>query len=246
MLVWDRPNCGASDIQLFGETESQMRASTLAGMVDALELGPLHVMGSSGGARDSIVFTIEYPHLVKSLAVWSLAGGTYSTMTQAIGFALNDIRTVREMGMDGILSMAGPVSSWAELLDANVRNKERLQAIGSDRFERVLRRWFDAYVPKANEAIPGIPDWQFAGIKVPTLVIGNGRGDIDHPIRTSYVVHCLIRGSRLVEPPYPMDTGEARRGTRVLGDGNVTDPQIEAVPLLLDFIIAAGDVAAGQ
>ena len=76
VLLWDRPNCGASDIQLFGETESHMRAATLGAMLESLDTGPVVVAGGSGGARDSIVFTMMYPELVKKLAVWSIVGGT--------------------------------------------------------------------------------------------------------------------------------------------------------------------------
>src|SRR3712207_1931894 len=36
VLLWDRPNCGKSDIQIFGRSESHMRAETLGGLLDAL------------------------------------------------------------------------------------------------------------------------------------------------------------------------------------------------------------------
>ena len=31
VLLWDRPNCGRSDIQIYGRSESHMRAETLGG-----------------------------------------------------------------------------------------------------------------------------------------------------------------------------------------------------------------------
>jgi len=71
-----------------------------------------------------------------------------------------------------------------------------------------MERWLDAFVPKPNEAIPGVPDWEFATIKVPTLVIRGGEDDYDHPKRTSLEVHALIKGSRLIEPPWPEDAWE--------------------------------------
>src|SRR4029079_1043797 len=71
-----------------------------------------------------------------------------------------------------------------------------------------MERWLDAFVPKPNEAIPGVPDWEFATIKVPTLVIRGGEDDYDHPKRTSFEVHALIKGSRLIEPPWPEDAWE--------------------------------------
>ncbi|WP_457100723.1 alpha/beta fold hydrolase, partial [Microbacterium sp. P5_E9] len=60
VLIWDRPNTGRSDIQLYGETESHMRADTLAAVVEELGIGTVSALGGSGGARDSIVFAIRH------------------------------------------------------------------------------------------------------------------------------------------------------------------------------------------
>ena len=73
---------------------------------------------------------------------------------------------------------------------------------------RARTRRADAFVPKPNEPIPGVSDWEFEQIKVPTLIIRGGEKDFDHPKRTSYEVHALINGSRLIEPPWPEDAWE--------------------------------------
>jgi 2-hydroxy-6-oxonona-2,4-dienedioate hydrolase len=59
--------------------------------------------------------------------------------------------------------------------------------------------------------------------------------DLDHPKRTSMEVHCLIRGSRLVEPPWPEDAWEKAVKASFNGTGNIFDPWVQAAPLLLDF-----------
>ncbi len=236
VLLWDRPNTGASDVQLFGPTESHMRAATLAGMIEQLHLGPVVVLGGSGGARDSIVFTIEHPHLVQRLGVWSIVGGSFSEMSLAGVYTMSELRTVRASGIEAVLEMPGVAGSWPELIAANPRNRDRLLAIGSEEFERVLNRWFNAYIPKPNEAIPGVPDWQFDDITVPTLIIRGGERDFDHPKRTSYEVHCLIRGSRLIEPPWPEDAWEQAQKARNAGRGSIFDPWVKAAPTLLDFM----------
>ena len=51
MLIWDRPNCGASDVCFTGESESTMQADTLAALITHLDLGPTVITGGSGGAR---------------------------------------------------------------------------------------------------------------------------------------------------------------------------------------------------
>jgi len=236
VLLWDRPNCGRSDIQLYGRSESHMRAQTIGTLVQALGIEQVVAAGGSGGARDSILFTLLYPELVTKLATWHIVGGVFSSMSLAGVYIMNEIRTVRASGIEGVIKMKGVAGSWSELVAANPRNAERLRAIGAEEFERVMYRWFDAYIPKANESIPGVPDWEFEQIKVPTLIIRGGANDIDHPRRTSLEVHSLIKGSRLVEPPWPEDAWEQAVVTAHAGNGSLFDPWVHAAPVLLDFI----------
>lgn len=55
VLIWDRPNCGASDVQFCGHSESHMRADTLAELLTRLDMAPAVIAGGSGGARDSLL-----------------------------------------------------------------------------------------------------------------------------------------------------------------------------------------------
>lgn len=235
VLLWDRPNCGASDIQLYGRSESHMRAETLGLMLRELNTGPVFVAGGSGGARDSIVFAMNYPELTRRLAVWSIVGGTFSSMSLAAVYVLSELRTVRSSGIEGVMVMPGLAGSWADLIEANPNNKQRLLDIGAEEFERVMERWLDAYVPKANESIPGVPDFEFGQLDVPALIIRGGEKDFDHPKRTSFEVHALIKGSRLIDPPWPEDAWERASEARNEGTGNIFDPWIQAAPTLLDF-----------
>jgi pimeloyl-ACP methyl ester carboxylesterase len=236
VLLWDRPNCGRSDIQLYGASESHMRAETLGLMLKKLGVEQVISSGGSGGARDSIIFTIMWPELVRKLVVWSIVGGTYSTMSLAGVYVLNELRTVRSKGIQGVLEMSGGPGSWAGLIAANPRNRERLLAVGSEEFERVMNRWLNAYVPKANEPIPGVSDWEFEGIKVPTLIIRGGANDYDHPPRTSMEVHSLIKGSVLIDPPWPEDAWETASAASAAGKGHLFDPWVLGAPVMLEFM----------
>lgn len=236
VLLWDRPNCGASDVQIFGASESHMRAAVLAELITTLGLGPVVAMGGSGGARDTLVLSILHPELVSKIIVWSIVGGAYSAMSLASVYVMNEIRTVRRRGIEGILSLTGPAGSWADLIEANPRNAQRLRDIGSEEFERVMWRWLEAYIPKPNEAIPGVPDWQFATIEKPTLIVRGGMNDIDHPRRTSFEVHALIPGSQLIDPPWPEDAWERAQEARDAGKGGIFDPWMLAVDTYLEFI----------
>ncbi len=236
VLLWDRPNCGRSDIQLYGRSESHMRAETLGLMVKKLGLSGVVAAGGSGGARDTILFTIMWPELVRKLIVWTVVGGTYSSMSLAGVYVLDELRTVRRFGIEGILEMEGRAGSWPDLVAANPRNKERLLATGSEEFERVMTRWLEAYIPKPNEAIPGVSDWEFEQIKVPALIVRGGEKDFDHPKRTSMEIHSLIAGSRLVEPPWPEDAWERGSEARAAGTGDLFGFWVQGATTFLDFI----------
>ena len=77
MLLWDRPNCGKSDVQFYGQSESHMRAETLHALITTLGIGPCIIAGGSGGARDSMLTTMLYPEIVTKLVVWNIVGGVY-------------------------------------------------------------------------------------------------------------------------------------------------------------------------
>ena len=49
VLIWDRPNCGASDVSFEGSSESAMQADTLAGLLTHLDMTPAVIAGGSGG-----------------------------------------------------------------------------------------------------------------------------------------------------------------------------------------------------
>jgi len=236
VLLWDRPNCGRSDVQVYGRSESHMRAETLGLLVRELGIERVVATGGSGGARDMIIFTIMWPDLVRKLAVWSIVGGTFSTMLLATAYVLDELRTVRSKGIEGVLEMDDSPFSWAAMIRQNPRNRDRLLALGTDGFEQAMNRWLDAFVPKPNESIPGVPDWEFATIDCPTLVIRGGEHDYDHPKRTSFEVHALIKGSRLIEPPWPEDAWERAVEATNEGRGSLFDPWVLAAPALLDFI----------
>jgi 2-hydroxy-6-oxonona-2,4-dienedioate hydrolase len=76
VLLWDRPNCGKSDVQVYGRSESHMRAETLGLLLQKLGVDQVVAAGGSGGARDSIIFTMMWPELVRKLAVSLLADGS--------------------------------------------------------------------------------------------------------------------------------------------------------------------------
>jgi 2-hydroxy-6-oxonona-2,4-dienedioate hydrolase len=235
VLLWDRPNCGASDVQFYGQSESHMRAETLHGLMTALDIGPCIIAGGSGGARDSMLTTMLYPELVTKLVVWNIVGGVYGSFVLGSYYIVPSILAVRGLGVDGLLT----VREWRERIEENPNNKQRFLDLDADEFLKVMLRWLNAFVPKPGQTIPGVDDGMFDQIKVPTLIIRGGENDWDHPKRTSLEVNCLIKGSELIDPPWPEDAWERAGEDRASGKVkrfNMFDTWVQAAPAILEFL----------
>jgi len=235
VLLWDRPNCGRSDLQFYGQSESHMRADTLHALITGLGIGPCIIAGGSGGARDSILTTILHPEIATKLVVWNIVGGVYGSFVLGSYYLVPSILAVRGLGIKGLLH----VDEWKERIAENPANKDRILAMDPDEFLRVILRWLTAFVPKAGQAIPGVDDELFGDIKVPTLIIRGGENDWDHPKRTSLEVNCLIKGSTLIDPPWPEDAWERAGEDRASGKVkrfNMFDTWVQAAPAILDFL----------
>ncbi len=235
VLLWDRPNCGASDVQFYGQSESHMRADTLHGLLTALDTGPVILAGGSGGARDSMLTTMLYPELVTKLVLWNIVGGIYGTFVLGSYYVVPSILAVRGGGTQALPAMR----EWRERIEENPANKQRLLDMDSDAFLKVMLRWLNAFVSKPGQTIPGVDDEMFDRITVPTLIIRGGENDWDHPKRTSLEVNCLIKGSELIDPPWPEDAWERAAEERAAGKVshfNMFDTWVLAAPAILEFL----------
>jgi 2-hydroxy-6-oxonona-2,4-dienedioate hydrolase len=235
VLLWDRPNCGASELQFYGQSESHMRAETLARLLTTLELGPCVLAGGSGGARDSILTTILYPELVTELVVWNIVGGMYGQLNLAAVYVLPSLQAVRGLGIEGLLS----VPEWQERIAANPANRARILRLDRDEFVSLALRWLSAFVPTAGQTLPGIDDYLFERIRVPTMILRGGEHDLDHPKRTSLEVNCLIKDSTLIDPPWSEDAWE--RSLEDFMKSNMEnfamfDTWVMAAPAILKFL----------
>lgn len=235
VVLWDRPNCGKSDVQFYGQSESHMRAETLRHLITTLDIGPCVIAGGSGGARDSMLTAMLYPELVRKLLVWNIVGGVYGSFVLGSYYIVPSILAVRGSGMKGVVN----VDEWKERVAENPANRERFLSQDPDQFLKLMLRWLNAFVPKPGQTIPGVEDEMFDNIEVPTLIIRGGENDLDHPKRTSLEVSCLIKGSTLIDPPWPEDAweraGEARASGKVKRF-NMFDTWVQAAPAMLDFL----------
>jgi pimeloyl-ACP methyl ester carboxylesterase len=235
VLLWDRPNCGGSDVQFFGPSESHMRAATLRALINELDIGPCVLAGGSGGARDSMLTAILHPEVVQKLILWNIVGGIYGSFVLGSLYVLPSIRAARKGGMKAVAQLP----EWEACIERNCINRERFLAMDENDFLRTTMRWLNAYVSKPGQTIPGVEDEAFEDIRVPTLIIRNGENDWDHPMRTSFEIGCLIRGSTLIDPPWPEDAWEQAARAAAAGEVegfHMFDTWVQAAPAIIEFL----------
>jgi pimeloyl-ACP methyl ester carboxylesterase len=231
VLVWDRPNTGASDICFTGASESEMQADHLAGLLRALDLAPAVIVGGSGGSRISLLTAARHPDVASKLAMWWISGGTFGLLTLAVVYCGESIRAAWQGGMEAVVELP----DWADSLERNPGNRQRFLDLDPREFIATLERWMLVYCPDPLATVPGLPDAACAALDLPTLVFRSGASDPYHTRATSEQVHALIPGAQLVEPPWGDREWIERSDAARAGTGGLFERWPLLAPQLLDF-----------
>jgi pimeloyl-ACP methyl ester carboxylesterase len=234
VVIWDRPNTGASDVVFTGSSESQMQADHLAGLLRHLDLGPAVIVGGSGGARVSLLTASHHADVADGLAMLWISGGVYGLMLLAMVYCGESIRAAWTGGMEAVVELP----EWSEQLARNPANRERFLAQDRQEFIATMERWMQVYCPDPSGTVPGISDDECQKVSVPTLVFRSGASDPHHTRATSERVAELIPGARLVEPPWPDDEWNQRSKANQADQGGLFRRWPLLAPQLLEF--AAG------
>jgi pimeloyl-ACP methyl ester carboxylesterase len=234
VLIWDRPNCGASDVDFTGDSESAMQADHLAGLLRELEMTPAVIFGGSGGSRVSLLTVARHPDVARALGMVWISGGVYGLLLLATHYCGESIRAAWEGGMGAVVELP----EWAEVLERNERNRDRFLALDPQEFIRTLERWMLAYVPDPTSPVPGISDDECAQVTVSTLVFRSGASDPHHTRGTSEHLADVLPNAKIVEPPWPDHEWNQRRAAVADGTGAGL---FERWPLLVPQLLELGD-----
>jgi pimeloyl-ACP methyl ester carboxylesterase len=232
VLIWDRPNCGESDVCFTGSSESAMQADVLAGLLTHLDMTPAVVIGGSGGARVSMLTVARHPEVARGLAVWWISGGVIGLISLGTHYCEQSIRAAWQGGMEAVVELEG----WEEVLERNPSNRRRFLEQDPKDFVATMERWMAVYCPCGGELVPGLTEEEAGKIDVPALVFRSGTTDLAHRRETSEAVARLLPNARLVEPPWGDDEWNERSAARAGGRGEglfVGWPQL--APPLLDW-----------
>jgi pimeloyl-ACP methyl ester carboxylesterase len=199
VLIWDRPNCGESDVCFEGSSESAMQADALVALLEHLDMTPAVISGGSGGARVSLLAASRHRAAASGLAIWWISGGVYGLLTLAMHYCGGSLAAAWNTGgMEAVASL----DEWAEVVARNPGNRQRFLDQDPKAFIAAMERWMMAYVPRDDEHIPGLPDADARALELPALVFRSGSSDAHHTRATSELLAELLPQATLVEPPW--------------------------------------------
>jgi pimeloyl-ACP methyl ester carboxylesterase len=231
VLLWDRPNCGASDLCFEGDSESELQANVLLGLIRELELGPVTLAAGSAGSRVSLIAASRDPSRVSHLVLWWISGGPIGLMQLATYYCGESAQLASQGGMTAVAAS----SSWAEQLKRNPANRDVLLSQDPDRFIETMQRWAAVYAPSPTSPVPGMSHADFARLKMPVLILRSGKSDLSHTRRTSEWVHELIPHSKLIEPPWPDNEWNTRLASSLQQGRGLFEGWTKLAPLILEF-----------
>jgi pimeloyl-ACP methyl ester carboxylesterase len=198
VLIWDRPNCGESDLSFRGGSESILNADTLAGLLRRLELEPALLIGGSAGSRVSLLTAIRDPGVAERLFLLWISGGAVGLAALAYYYCHDPLAAAALGGMAAVAALPG----WKEPLARNPGNRERLLGQDASTFIQTMKTWAESFVPAADSPVPGTTAAQLRALEMPTMILRSGESDFHHPRLTSEELHALIPGSHIAEPPW--------------------------------------------
>jgi pimeloyl-ACP methyl ester carboxylesterase len=199
VLLWNRPNCGGSDVSFDAESESELHGRTLTRMIRELELGPTALAAGSAGSRVSLIAASRDPEAVSHLVLWWISGGIIGLMSLAMFYTGDSAMAASKGGMEAVAALP----NWAEQIERNPKNRDYILSQDPDQFIETMQRWASFFTPTDASPVPGMTPADFAKLTMPVLIFRNGKSDLSHTRRTSEWAHELIPHSKLVEPPWP-------------------------------------------
>jgi pimeloyl-ACP methyl ester carboxylesterase len=137
VLIWDRPNCGESEVCFAGSSESAMQADTLAGLLTQLEMTPAVIVGGSGGSRVSLLTAARHPEVAAALAMWWISGGVYGLMALGVYYCGESLVAAWNDGMEAVIELP----EWTEVLTRNPANRQRFLDQDPKEFVATMERW---------------------------------------------------------------------------------------------------------
>jgi pimeloyl-ACP methyl ester carboxylesterase len=168
VVVFDRRNCGASDVVIDGEdSEYEIWADDIHELLRQLGALPAFIGGSSSGCRTSLLFALRHPEAVKGLLLWRVTGGRFACERLAEEYYGQYIAAAKQGGMAKVCEM----EHWKERIEARPQNRDALMKMTPERFITVMTHWREYFLKGADLPVIGASEKDLKSIKVPACIV---------------------------------------------------------------------------
>jgi len=232
VITWDRSNSdGASSIILEGtQSEADVWADQLAGLISALNLGPCYV-GEYAGCRTTPLLCHKHRELVKGLMLAWPSGGEVPAERLPRNMYRQYIRPALREGMEAVAD----TPMFAATIRLNPANRKRLLSTDRLEFVRQMAYWESFFTTSADLPTAGcrLSEAEWRALDVPAIVTGGA--DPVHPTVAGERIHGLLRNSDYHEPVVTLE--EWDKVFNVVPYPEVSNLQGERIaPVWRDFI----------
>lgn len=195
-IVFDRRESGLSGgrVQRLGWPDYVAQA---VGLLDALGVASAHLMGGCVGCSSAAALAVAAPERVRSMVLYSPAGGPRYRMRQHARFAAHAAH-VEQHGLAAVVERARSgeagftadpaVGPWVAVLRSDEAFAGRYATLDRDTYLTALtgtaRLLFD------RDTVPGAEPEDLMALDVPTLVVP-GQDDSHAPSAARYLQECL-------------------------------------------------------
>ena len=197
VITWDRSNTdGGSSIVLEGEeSEADLWADQLAGLISALKLAPCYV-GEYAGCRTTPILCHKHPEMVKGLMLAWPSGGEVPAERLPRNMYRQYIRPALRHGMGAVAD----TPMFAATIKQTPSNRDRLLARDRLDFVRQMAYWESYFTTSADLPTAGcrLSEAEWRALDVPAIVTGGA--DPVHPTAAAERIHTLLRYSDYHEP----------------------------------------------
>ena len=192
VVVFDRRNCGASDVVIDGEdSEYEIWADDIHELLRQLGALPAFIGGSSSGCRTALLFALRHPDAVRALLLWRVTGGRFACERLAQEYYGQFIEAAKQGGMAAVCEM----EHWKERIAARPENRDALMKMAPERFIEVMSRWREYFLQGADLPVIGATEAELKSIRVPACIIpGN---DLTHGRQTGENLGRLLQKSEV-------------------------------------------------
>jgi pimeloyl-ACP methyl ester carboxylesterase len=193
VVVYDRRNCGGSDVAIGGASENHIWADDLHALLGELDALPAYVGGSSSGCRLSMILALKHPEAVRALLLWRVTGGAYAAQQLTRNYYTQFIEAAQSGGMEAVCA----TEHFADVIKNNPSNRERLMAMTPAAFIAAMERWRTSFLEGTEHPVIGVSAAELRSMTLPTCIVpGNDR---IHPRGPGQAAHRLMPNSEYHE-----------------------------------------------